>query len=337
MTNPILDVYRIPDRWLRAYAWIAAVLFAAAVLTHVATYGPADMADTVQAVTFALFPTIFPVFGAAVVVAAFGRLDMGRLMGATSMVVKVAGGLLAAYVFVDFFRMVALLPGQPVEQGGSFFYGEHSRTIPITFETYRQGLMYQARLFSGHELLFLGVAALLGRQVHRLRRGELAPGRPAAAGRSLALPPPLTSRVTFSVPLTADEVESRLAAQALQGPAGWFGETTPLSGWVSDSRFSLELGGASNRQLVFASGVLLAGPATTIELTATFKLWSVVTLLVSAVSLPVVGAVMVATLHTDFPLIMLSAMAAFGVVANVGYGLWQRRRLVAQIRRTLET
>ena len=33
--------------------------------------------------------------------------------------------------------------------------------------------MYQARLFSGHEVLFLGLAALIGHQVLRLRLGRL--------------------------------------------------------------------------------------------------------------------------------------------------------------------
>jgi hypothetical protein len=249
VTNPILDVNRIPEPWLRAYAWIAAALLAVAVLTHVATYGTPALADPVLTVTFALFSLIFPVFGAAVALTAFGRLNVGRLMATMPMAVRIASVLVVAYIAVDFFRMIQLLPGQPVAQGGSFYLNDHGNNIPISFETYRQGLMYEARLFSGHEVFFLGVAALLGHQVDRLRRGELDRGRPPTAGWSFVLPPPLTSRVTYSVPLTATEAASRLAAQTAQGPAGWFGQTRPLSGWVSDSRFHLELGGASNRQL----------------------------------------------------------------------------------------
>lgn len=69
--------------------------------------------------------------------------------------------------------LIHLLPGQPTEQDGRFFFNDHGRLIPISAHTYRQSLLFQARLLSGHEITFTGVAAILGYQLDRLRRGQL--------------------------------------------------------------------------------------------------------------------------------------------------------------------
>jgi len=144
-----------------------------ATLTHIATYGTPDLADQVQGVTFALFPLTFLVLGAAILVIALCSVSLGRLFGMLPLHVKVLGVIAAAYIFVDFFWVIHLLPGQPIEQDGRFFFDDHGRLIPISSQTYRLSLLFQARLFSGHEIILTGVAAILGYQLDRLRRGQL--------------------------------------------------------------------------------------------------------------------------------------------------------------------
>jgi hypothetical protein len=58
-------------------------------------------------------------------------------------------------VFVDFFAMIRLLPGQPEQDGSNFYFNNKGSLIPISADIYRMGLMHSARLFSGHELIFL--------------------------------------------------------------------------------------------------------------------------------------------------------------------------------------
>lgn len=169
----MLDLSRIPEVWIRIFAWVAAGSCAIATLTHMTTYGTPDLADPVQVFTFALFPLIFLVFGAAILLTALCRVSLGRLFGTLPLHVKVLGVIAVAYIFLDFFWMIHLLPGQPTEQDGRFFFNDHGRLIPISSHAYRQSLLFQARLFSGHEITFSGVATILGYQLDRLRRGEL--------------------------------------------------------------------------------------------------------------------------------------------------------------------
>ena len=333
---PILDIKRIPEIWLRAYAWIAAAVGAFAALTHVATYGPPAAADTVTAITFAVFPLIFPLFGAAVIVTAFGRLNLGRLMETVPTGVKVLALLLVAYIFVDFFLMIQDLPGQPIEHDGRFYLNDHGSLIPISLQAYRQSLMYQARLFSGHEIVFSGAAALIGRQLVRLRRGALPAPPPPTAQRGVLLPRPFTRRARLTIPMGPDEASQRLQNQVATGAAGWFVQRTKLSGAVSATGFRLELSGPPGRQLVYAMGTFVPGEPTAVELTTTFKTWSILGLLASLVIVPVMAVVMDTVGRTHFFLVAVPLAAVFGVGGNLAFGIWQRRQLLKELTRLLE-
>jgi hypothetical protein len=234
--------------------------------------------------------------------------------------------------------MSGLLPGQPVEQGGKFFFDDHG-LVPTTAAAYQKGLAYQARLISGHEMLFLGLAAVFGYQLERLRLGKASlPQAQIPAIGEVMSPGQLDRLVVLETGLTPEQAAGRLEARL--GPIlGWhWGSRTELSGLVSRDGFSLQIGRrGSTRQLVFARGKFAQlERGTRIEVWLQFKHWGLPAIVGTAAALPVVGAVMDALTGGghDFA-VLLSAVAVFALVANLAFALYQRHRLLSLIERTL--
>jgi heme exporter protein D len=333
------DAARIPAGLTRGLYVVAAAFFVLAAATHMLTYTPLGSADVLQTTSMLAFPVAFPVWGLMLFIIYLGRVPFDRVLSSLPMQVKVLGALLLAYVALDFFLMVALLPGQPVEQGGRFFFNEGG-LVPTTAAAYRQGLAYQARLISGHELIFFGLAAVIGFQIQRLRSGKASlPEAPVPVIGAVVSPGPLDRQVVLETGLTPDECVTRL--QSRLGPllGGSWGRQMELWGLVSSEGFSLQLGrSGSTRQLVFASGTF-AQPArgTQIQVWLQFKRWGLPAIVGSAVAFPIVGAVMDALSGgSHFYVELTTALAVFALVANLAFALYQRHRLLSLIERSLD-
>ena len=333
------DVARIPAGLTRGLFVIATTFFVLAAGIHLLSYTPVGSADPVQTVALVAALLIFPVWGVMLLTIFWARVPFDGVLSSLPFPVKVLGTLLVAYVFFDFFLMSGLLPGQPVEQGGKFFFDDHG-LVPTTAAAYRQGFAYQARLITGHEMLFFGLAAVFGYQLDRLRLGKASlPQVPIPAiGDPISLGP-LDRMVVLETGLTPEQCASRL--QARLGPLlGWhWGSRTELSGLVSPDGFSVQMGQrGSARQLVFAGGSFAQpGRGTRIQVWLQFKRWGLLTIVGTAVAVPIVGAVVDALTGGghDF-VIFLSAMAVFALVANLAFALYQRHRLLSLIERTLD-
>jgi hypothetical protein len=333
------DAARIPAGLARGVYMISTAFFVLAAAVHLLSYTPLGSADALQTVALVATPFIFPLWGAMLFTIFLGRVPYDRVLDSLPAAFKTLGGLLVAYVFLDFFLMTFLLPGQPVEQGGKFFFDDHG-LVPTTAAAYRQGLAYQARLISGHEMFFFGLAAAFGYQIDRLRRGKASLGvAPIPDIGEVLLTGPLDRLVVLETRLTPDQCASRL--QPRLGPLlGWsWGTRQELWGAVSPDGFSLEMGrGGSTRQLVFAGGKFVQqGPGTRIEVWLQFKRWAVLAIVGTAVALPVVGVVLDAFTGGghDFVVATLS-LAVFVPVANLAFALYQRHRLLSLIERSLD-
>ena len=68
--------------------------------------------------------------------------------------------LVIAYVGVNSFVTAALLPGQPEAAAGQYYFNVHGRHVATDLSGYLAGLRYQMRLFTGHPMVFYGIAAL---------------------------------------------------------------------------------------------------------------------------------------------------------------------------------
>jgi hypothetical protein len=110
---------------------IATVFFVVTAATHLLTYTPLGSADALQATSMVAFPVLFPVWGVMLFAIFWARLPFDGVLNSLPLSVKLLGGLLVAYIALDFFLMFVLLPGQPVEQGGKFFFDEHG-LVPTT-------------------------------------------------------------------------------------------------------------------------------------------------------------------------------------------------------------
>ncbi len=333
------DATRIPAWLTRVLLVIASAFFVLAAATHLLTYTPLGSADALQATSMLAFPVLFPVWGVMLFAIFRARLPFDGVLSSLPLSLKVLGVLLVAYIALDFFLMFALLPGQPVEQGGKFFFDEHGLVL-TTEAAYRQGLAYQARLISGHEMFFFGFAAVFGYQLDRLRLGKATLAEaPTPAIGDIVSPGPLDRLVVLETGLTPDQCAGRL--QARLGPLlGWrWGSRMELWGSVSSDGFSLQMGrGSSARQLVFAGGRFgQLGRGTGIEVWLQLKRWGLLAIVGTAVALPIVGVVMDAfTGGGHHMLEITSAIAVFALVGNLAFALYQRGRLLSLIEQTLE-
>lgn len=292
---------------------LAGLLTLIAAAVHVASYGPEQLGPPLMNIAFALFFAIFPVFGGAVAVLSFARIPVDRLYGGLPPYVYLVGGAVLLYVFVNFFRMVALLPDQAHQQS------------PL-------GQLYSARLFTGHELIFFGLSALMAYQIDGIRTGRV---RLDVIARDEAiethpLPAPLARIVALRTSLSPEECATRLLTTQPRSAPSLFYVTQGLRGQASATEFRLELASAQV-QMVYAVGRFgRIGTSTGIRVLMTFKRWPLIVLAASALVLPL----FLIFIAPGFPLSweVILFVLAFGVGGNFLFGLDQRRRLLAQIK-----
>jgi hypothetical protein len=328
------DFRRFPAVLVRAFLLVAGLMFAAALSVHLATYGPDQWGPFLMNAALVLFPMVFLVFGPAVIVTSLTRIRLDRLFAGLPVYVYVVGAALVVYVFVNFFAMTTLLPGQPEQDGSTYYFNNHGSQIPISAKVYRMGLMHAARLFSGHELIFFGVGALIAYQIDRLRRGQItidvAPPRDEVMERT-RLPYPLQRLISLQTALTPETIASRLLEPKPRVLWSFLDKSLGLRGEASAAGFRVEIESAQ-LQMVYAVGRFEANSgATSIRLLLTFKKWPLIFLGASAVLIPLVWVVVGALLF-PLPGFALAFLVVFGVGANFLLGLDQRRRLLALIK-----
>jgi heme exporter protein D len=333
-----VDIRNFSPALTKGFVWLAGLMTAAAVAVHIATYGPDELGPSLMNLALALFPIVFLVFGPAVVVIAFARIPVDRIFASLPIYVYVFGGAVLLYVFVDGFLMVQLLPGQPEQDGSNFYMNNGGDLTPITAEAYRMALMHAARLFSGHELIFFAVGALIGYQLDGIRSGRLNLDvvlRDEAMERS-PLPYPLSRVVGLRTLLSPEACMARLVTPPPRPAWTLFAASQGLRGQASTTEFRVEMASPQS-QLVYAVGRFgrFGGGATSIRLLMTFKRWPLIGLLVSFVLAPVALAIMGA-FGFPLPSFWLAAVLVVGVVGNLLFGLDQRRRLLTQIKRATE-
>jgi hypothetical protein len=148
----------------------------AAVLNAV-TWLPIDV-SSMTPVWVALFVCIFPIYLPVVLIwrgeqKAYRESSTPRLwslfrprlpwrdffVGVPAWILLV-GGLIVVYVGANFFVSMGLLPGQPQNVDGHYYFDQHGLRIPTDRSGYLAGLRYQMRLFTGHPMIFYGLAAL---------------------------------------------------------------------------------------------------------------------------------------------------------------------------------
>ena len=99
--------------------------------------------------------------------------------------------------------------------------------------------------------------------------------------------------------------------------------------------FRVEMASAQS-QMIYAVGRLEGDDAgTSIRVLLTFKRWPLIAVGASAILLPLAWAVM-GFLGFQMPWFVVAFVVLFGVVGNFLFGLDQRRRLVAQIKRATD-
>jgi hypothetical protein len=305
---------------------------------HLSSYGPDQLGPSLINIALALFPVVFLIFGPVIVAVGLTRIPLDKLFTGLPAYVYIVGGAVAAYVFVDFFGMVQLLPGQPEQDGANFYFNNKGSLIPISADTYRMGLMHAARLFSGHELFFFGFAALLADQIDAISSGRIAIDlvpRDEMMERS-RLPYPLQRVVTLRTALTPEACAARLMDPRLPNTFWSFLDASRgLQGDASDAGFRVEM--ASNQsQMVYAVGRFEAdGGGTSIRLLLTFKRWPLIAVAAAAILIPLAWAAM-AGLGFPLPRFVIVFLLVFGVVGNFLFSLDQRRRLLAHIKRATD-
>lgn len=174
------DAINQPD-WVRSTARIVYPLAlagaAAAAVLNVVTWLPIDVSGLAP-VWVLVFVGIFPLFFASVLVInreqrlRRDRLGPARWWQSNRLSWRDAFGdaprwavilllIVAAYAFVNFFAGIAQLPGQPEAAGGLYYFNNHGSQIPTDLAGYLQGLRVQMRMFTGHPIVFYGIAALI--------------------------------------------------------------------------------------------------------------------------------------------------------------------------------
>ena len=331
-----IDIRRFPVGVIVGFTVVASIATTIASVTHLATYGPEDWGPTLSTVALALLPGVFVLFGTALIVLSLARVPLWPLLSNVPRPVIVAGAVAIGYIAVDFVVMVKLLPGQPEQDGAVYYFNEHGLRVPIDAHHYLQGLMHSARLFTGHEVWFLGLAAVIGYQLFRVRSGRL-PIEVAPRDDALELhplPAPLSRSLTLQTVLSPEQCSIRLLqptqrpALALVGGYGMRGEATP-------SEFRLELGGAQS-SLVYAVGRFeAAARPTVVRLLLTFKRWPLILLAITALLMPVWWLILNA-IGIPFAWQGLLFVVAIGVGGNFVFGLAQMRSLLMQIKRAMD-
>ena len=156
---------------------VAVAGFTAAAVLNAITWLPIDVSG-LTGLWVLLFIGIFPVWFPVVLILAREQKTLRTAAGRTRWYgfgpslswramfvgvprwVLVLGVVLVAYVGVNFFASLSLLPGQPEASGGAYYFNNHGSHIPTDIHGYLDGLRYQMRIFTGHPMIFYGVAAL---------------------------------------------------------------------------------------------------------------------------------------------------------------------------------
>ncbi len=191
-----LDVQSLPRGVIFVFIALASVGVLAAAAINGASYGPAGWGPTLMNVGLTLFPVIFPLYFLALGALTFSRTPTGVLFSDVPGPVKAIGAIVFLYVLVNFFLTFHMLP----ETRGQEISGDPS------------GLMYVARLFSGHEIVFFGVCAVIGYELERVRSGRLELNvRPRDdALEQHPLPLGLSRTVRLQTMLSAEDCAERL-------------------------------------------------------------------------------------------------------------------------------
>ncbi|HEY1420882.1 MAG TPA: hypothetical protein VGG90_09270, partial [Candidatus Dormibacteraeota bacterium] len=250
-----MDIRKFPSALTKGFVVFAGLMTCAALTVHLSSYGPDQVGPTLMNFALALSPIVFLVFGPAVVVLAFARIPVERVMAGLPVLVYVVGGAVFLYAFVDFFLMTRLLPGQPQQDGSNYYFNDHGSLIPISLDAYRMAMMHAARLFSGHELIFFGLGTLIGYQIDRIRSGrvslEIAP-RDEVMERS-PLPYPLSRVVGLKTALSPEACVARLLTPPPRSAWSLFATSQGLRGQASTTEFRVEMAGPQT-QMVYAVG-----------------------------------------------------------------------------------
>lgn len=316
-----LDLRRFPRALTIGFTAVASLGVAVAATANGASYGPADWGPTLIDVVVALFPAIFPLFLLAMGVAMLSGAPIGVLFGDLPVMVKAGGALLFLYVFVNFFLTLHLLPATPQQQNSGDPHG----------------LMYAARLFSGHEMIFFGICAAIGYELERVRSGRLNVnvGPRDDALEQHPLPLRLSRSVSLQTMLSAEECAQRLQKPIPQGFFAYLGRYG-VRGEVSPSGFRLELGGPQV-SMVYAVGHFEGGGRPTfIRVLLTFKRWAVISFVVAILIFP---AIWLGLNSIGFPFSpeLLLFFLVFGVGGNFLFGLGQMASLLNQIKRATDS
>jgi len=273
-----------------------------------------------------MFPLTFLFFGFAVLVAAFARSDVSRLLSDVPSYLKIVAIGVGIYAIINYFLMSAQLSG-PTEHADP--------------NGYHETLMHAARLFTGYEILFFGAAALAGLQLDAVREGRLdLDAAPHDDGLERSpLPYPVSRTVTLETMLSPETCAARILANSRRGAGGFalFSQAQGLQGESTTYGFRVELRGGQS-QMVYAVGRFeFEERLTRIRVLLTFKRWTIVGIVVAAVAAPLAWAYLRATGSTSFATLSLIAFLGVGVVGNLIFGLYQRRRLLLLIKQTTES
>ena len=316
-----LDLHSLPRPVTFGFTALASLGLAAAATVNAASYGPAEWGPTLVNLAFVLFPGIFPLFFLALGAIGFSASPIGVLFGDLPWPLKALGALVFGYVFLNFILTFQLLPSTPQQQGTND----------------PQGLMYVARLFSGHELIFYGVCAAIGYELERVRSGRLnlnVGPRDDAIERH-PLPLGLSRIVTLQTMLSAEECAERLNKPIPQGFFSYLGRYG-IRGEVNPSGFRLELGGPQT-SMVYAVGLFEGGGRPTfIRVLLTFKRWVVISLAIGLLAYPVVWLILnTFAFHFAPELLVFFLLIGFG--GNFLFGLGQMTSLLNQIKRATDS
>ncbi|HKW73817.1 MAG TPA: hypothetical protein VJQ08_13455 [Candidatus Dormibacteraeota bacterium] len=321
MQTSWFDVHRFPRPVTYGFTVVASVGVVAAAAVNCASYGPADWGPTLMNVALGLFPAIFPLFFLALGAVLLSRTPVGVLIGDVPGPVKAAGVLVFLYVFANFFLTLRLLPTAAQQQSGSD----------------PQGFMYAARLFSGHEMVFFGICAVIGYELERVRSGRLKlnVGPRDDAIEQHPLPLRLSRTLTLQTMLTADECAQRLQKPIPQGFFSYLGRYG-VRGEVNPSGFRLELGGPQ-ASMVYAVGHFEGGGRPTfVRVLLTFKRWAVISLGVAILIYPALWLVLSSVGFPFSPELLLFFLVV-GIGGNFLFGLWQMSSLLNQIQRATDS
>ena len=148
------------DAAIRVFISIGAISVVAAAALHVATFFPLSGASLGIGQWLLVVPMMV-VFGGAILAATARRPRIEIPDRGPGLAIAVAVLALFVYAGINFF--VSRLPGQPVSADGTYYFNIHGSRLPINREQFEEALRLQARLFTGHILLFTaaGTALLL--------------------------------------------------------------------------------------------------------------------------------------------------------------------------------